>query len=73
MQKQITNKIKPIEKDKTELEKQYSNLKLINLKLEPKIGYQDKERTTETYSKHENNTTIKILCMWLTRTSNKRL
>ena len=38
--------IKPIEKNKAELEKQYSNLKSINLKLETKTGHQDKERTT---------------------------
>ena len=46
-------KIKSIEKDKAEPEKQYSNLKSIDLKLETKIGHQDKERTTETYSKQE--------------------
>ena len=39
--------IKYIEKDKTGLEKQYSDLKSINIKLEKKIGNQDKERTTE--------------------------
>ena len=33
------------------MEKQYSNLKSINLKLQTKIGYQDTERTTETYGK----------------------
>ena len=37
-------KIKSIEKDKAELEKQYNNLKSINLKLETKLGHQDKER-----------------------------
>ena len=47
------NKIKTIEKDKVELEKQYSNLKSINLKLETKIGHQDKERTIETYGRQE--------------------
>ena len=41
--------IKYIEKDKTELEKQYSDLKSINIKQEKKIGNQDKERTTEAY------------------------
>ena len=46
-------KIKSIEKDKAEPEKQYSNLKSIDLKLETKIGHQDKERTTETYGKQE--------------------
>ena len=35
------------------MEKQYSNLKSINLKLETKIGNQDKKRTTETYGKQE--------------------
>ena len=34
-------KIKSREKDKAELEKQYCNLKLINLKIEIKIGHQD--------------------------------
>ena len=43
--------IKSIEKDKAELEQQYSNLKSINLKLEAKIGHQNKDRTTETYGK----------------------
>ena len=32
---------------------QYSNLKSIKLKLETKIDYEDKERTTETCSKQE--------------------
>ena len=52
-------KIKSIEKDKAELEKQYSNLKSINLKLETKIGHQDKQRTSETYSRHEKTQTSK--------------
>ena len=67
----MKKKIKSIEKNKAELEKQHSNLKSINLKLEGKIGQQDKERTTKTYVKQE--ITIKMLCMWLTRKSNKRL
>ena len=41
-------KIKSTEKDKAKLEKEYSNLKSINLKLETKTGNQDKGRTTET-------------------------
>ena len=45
--------IKYIEKDKTGLEKQYSDLKSINIKLEKKIGNQDKERTTEAYCEQE--------------------
>ena len=37
----------------TELEKKYSNLKSINLKLEIKMPNQGRQRTTETYGKQE--------------------
>ena len=46
-----TKKIKSIETDKTEPEKQYINHKSINLKLEIKTGSKDQERTTEAYTK----------------------
>ena len=46
-------KIKSLQKDKAELEKQCSNLKSVNLKLKANIGHQDKETTTETYHKKE--------------------
>ena len=45
-QKQITIKKRLNPQKKAELEKQYSNLKSINLRLETKTGHQDKERTT---------------------------
>ena len=49
----MKKRLNPQKKTRQNRKKQYSKLKSINLKLDTKIGHQDKERTTETYGKQE--------------------